>query len=92
MLNRKNLLLNVYGKVQGVFYRTSAVTVAIEFGVNGTVQNMRDGSVQIEIEGTEEQLKNFIAWCWRGPELSMVTDIKVAEGAIKNFTDFRIIY
>ncbi|HAP02152.1 MAG TPA: acylphosphatase, partial [Bacteroidetes bacterium] len=41
MLNRKNLLLNVYGKVQGVFYRTSAVTVAIEFGVNGTVQNMR---------------------------------------------------
>lgn len=90
MLNRKNLMLNVTGRVQGVFYRATANEIAIELGLKGYVMNMNDGSVFIEAEGTIEQLTKFIEWCKRGPSRAIVTDVNIQEGMVKEFTDFKI--
>ncbi len=92
MLNRKNLTLKVTGRVQGVFYRATANEIAIEIGLKGFVMNMNDGSVFIEAEGTAEQLTKFIEWCKLGPSRSIVTDVNIQEGTVKEFTDFKIRY
>ena len=86
----KHFKIKVSGKVQGVFFRASTKEKAEEFGVIGFVRNESDGGVYIEAEGEAEQLKQFIDWCHRGPDRARVDQCVVAEGAIKNFTDFTI--
>ena len=49
------------GRVQGVGFRYSALQVALGFEVSGYVQNLPDGRVQLEAEGTPAEVGDFIA-------------------------------
>ena len=49
------------GRVQGVGFRYQALQVAKEFEVSGCVQNLPDGRVQLEAEGTPGEVNGFIA-------------------------------
>ena len=49
------------GRVQGVGFRYSTVQVAKEFEVTGFVQNLADGRVQLEAEGTPDEVGRFVA-------------------------------
>jgi acylphosphatase len=49
------------GHVQGVGFRYAAFEVAREFDVAGYVQNLPDGRVRIEAEGTAQELEAFAA-------------------------------
>lgn len=49
------------GHVQGVGFRFSALQVAKGYEVNGYVQNLADGRVQLEAEGKESEVKAFLA-------------------------------
>lgn len=83
--------IQVYGKVQGVFFRKNTETKAFEFGIKGIVCNKPDGSVYIEAEGEEEQMEKFISWCRTGPLGAIVRDIDIHEGVFKNYTGFKIM-
>lgn len=48
------------GRVQGVGFRYSALQVAREFDVSGCVQNLPDGRVQLEAEGSPAEVRDFI--------------------------------
>lgn len=52
--------LNISGRVQGVGFRNSAQMRAKEMNLYGWVQNNDDGTVELEVEGKEEQLNIFI--------------------------------
>ena len=54
--------VTVRGEVQGVGYRYTMRMVAREAGVAGWVRNLRDGSVEAEIEGSAEQVDEVVAW------------------------------
>jgi acylphosphatase len=84
----KHYNIKVYGLVHGVFFRVSAQEKAQELGLNGCVNNVVDGSVNIEAEGEEEQLKKFVEWCKKGPEKAQVTDVKVEEDLLQNYSNF----
>lgn len=86
----KAVKLTVTGKVQGVFYRASARDAAERLHVTGFAQNQPDGSVYIEVEGDEENLNSFIAWCKHGPPRASVSNVVVEEVEIKNFQRFEI--
>ncbi len=88
----RHLQIRVYGKVQGVFFRASALGMAERLGLKGFVRNEPDGSVLIEVEGPEEPLKKFVEWCHQGPPSAKVEDVKVTEQPLKGFADFRIEY
>ena len=45
-----------YGRVQAVGFRYVAMTAANSVGASGWVRNEYDGSVTMEIQGSEEQL------------------------------------
>lgn len=49
------------GHVQGVGFRYAALQVAKEFEVAGFVQNLPDGRVALEVEGTPRDVAAFIA-------------------------------
>ncbi|MBA5852020.1 acylphosphatase [Clostridium sp. cel8] len=56
----KRYALNVYGMVQGVGFRYTTYSLASKLNLTGWVKNMLDGSVSIEIQGEENNLKYFI--------------------------------
>jgi len=62
----------VEGKVQGVFYRASAQKQAMALGVCGFIRNLNDGRVELEAQGEETALAQFLTWCHKGPPGSHV--------------------
>ena len=55
-----------YGWVQGVGFRYRALHAADLIGATGWVRNEFDGSVTMEIQGTEEQIDDVIRAIERG--------------------------
>ncbi len=62
--------IRVYGRVQGVGFRWSAVREAGRRGLTGWVRNLPDGSVETLAEGSD--LECFLAWCKKGPLVAQV--------------------
>ncbi len=58
----KRILVNVFGRVQGVGYRYYAAEGAGQGDVTGFVRNVPDGSVQVIAEGSEDSLMRFIRY------------------------------
>ncbi len=86
----KAVVIRVYGKVQGVFFRQSAAKHADSLGVRGFAQNAEDGSVYIEAESEEAVLKIFLEWCHKGPVLARVDRVEMKESVPQGFSDFKI--
>ena len=88
---RKHVNIKVYGRVQGVFFRASAKTKADELGIVGFVRNENDESVYVEAEGEEENLKQFVAWCGKGPKYAIIERVEVKDDEIKSFDNFVVM-
>ncbi len=69
--------LQIFGKVQGVYYRHSARNQANLLALTGWVRNMADGSVMVEADGLPSNLSSFIDWCKQGPPNARVDSVKV---------------
>lgn len=85
-----HLNIQVYGLVQGVFFRASAKEQADNLEIKGFAKNMPDGSVYIEAEGDKDNLDKFIKWCNSGPIMAQVEKVNVFESPLKCFKDFEI--
>ena len=82
--------ITIKGKVQGVGFRYSALTIAHEYGVYGFVKNRTDNSVYIEAEGEPEEIESFLNWCKKGPARARVDDMTIIECPINNYHNFVI--
>jgi len=67
----------VVGLVQGVSFRANAAANATSLGLSGSVRNEPDGSVTLEIEGTETKVDALLDWCRQGPPGARVDDVVV---------------
>jgi acylphosphatase len=70
----------VAGRVQGVFYRQSAVEEARRLGLDGWVRNLPDGRVEAEAEGERAAVEAFLAWCRSGPPSARVEGVSTTWG------------
>lgn len=84
--------LTITGKVQGVYYRASAQQKARQVGVNGFVKNLENGTVYIEVEGSEDAVEQFVEWCKLGPSSARVEGVNVDYGAPDGYQSFQIHY
>ncbi len=88
----KRIIIKVYGSVQGVFFRYTTRKVARKIGLTGFVKNLPDGSVYIEAEGTEGDLKELLEFAKKGPKYAKVEKInyefKEAQNKYKGFDYF----
>lgn len=48
------------GSVQGVGFRYTAHRIALSYGITGFVRNLRDGRVQIVVEGQIQEIDGFL--------------------------------
>ena len=67
----------VEGRVQGVFFRASAVEEAGRLGIRGWVRNREDGAVELLAEGEEAGIASLVAWCHQGPGSARVERVDV---------------
>ena len=83
--------VKITGRVQGVYFRASAVAEAQRLGVTGWVANAVDGSVEAVAEGTRARIEELLAWCRQGPPGAKVMNVEVRwEMATGEFTSFGI--
>lgn len=90
-MDKQNYQIQVFGKVQGVFFRASTKAVADQLGVKGIVKNLSDGSVFIEAEASPAILEIFLEWCAEGPEKAKVENVNHTVGELKNYINFEVV-
>jgi acylphosphatase len=74
--------LIIAGRVQGVFFRGSAVAEARKRHLTGWVRNnLHDGTVEMLIQGAVEDVETLVQWCRCGPPAADVTGVTVTETA-----------
>mgnify|MGYP003448168287 CR=1 FL=1 len=57
---RKHIIFS--GHVQGVGFRWHSKSFANSVGLTGWVQNLEDGTVEMEVQGTEEKIDRLIEY------------------------------
>jgi len=67
------------GSVQGVFFRDSSQQEARQRGLTGWVRNRDDGTVEIEVQGAEDDVDGFVRWAQDGPKDADVSSVDAAE-------------
>ncbi len=88
MIRHYNIIIK--GEVQGVAYRFNAQAKAHQFDLTGFVKNLPDGSVYTEVEGLEDNINKFIEWCYVGPRLAEVTEVKAEESEVLGFQTYEV--
>lgn len=78
MICRKYL---VAGRVQGVFYRTTAARHARELRIVGYAKNLPDGRVEVLAYGEDAALQEFVNRLWIGSTASKVISVDIAEAS-----------
>lgn len=84
--------IEVYGKVQGVFFRKSTQEKALELKIAGDVKNRADGSVEIHAAGAADAMQKFLEWCAQGPPRAEVEDMKITPVHAFAASGFQIVH
>jgi len=85
MLKRYHIFVS--GRVQGVFYRDFSRKCAMLLGIKGWTKNLPDGRVEMMVEGTEHDLREFVAKLRVGPDAAIIDDVESEEEEYKNEFD-----
>ena len=88
------LSTTVYGRVQGVYFRYFARTVARDLGLTGYVRNLASGdAVEVKAEGQKSQLDKLLEQLRVGSPGARVKRVDVDWSACTGrFDDFNIRY
>lgn len=71
--------VQVAGRVQGVFFRSTVQDEAQRLGVSGWVRNRDDGTVDGEFQGPRDAVDALVDVCREGSSQARVRDIDVEE-------------
>ena len=80
----------IAGRVQGVFYRASAQSIARRLGLTGWVRNLADGRVEVVACGPEDRLAEFKRWLRQGPPQANVSSVDENEVSAQAFLNFEV--
>lgn len=69
--------VRVYGRVQGVYFRSETTERARGRGLSGWVRNNPDGSVEAVFEGDDRLVEEMVGWCRKGPAAARVERLEV---------------
>ena len=77
-----------YGRVQGVGFRWHAVSKARLLGLTGWVRNLSDGSVEMEVKGTQTRIGELLGYLYEQRYIR-IEDIKSEDMELKEESSFR---
>lgn len=68
--------VEIYGRVQGVWYRGWTLDQATARGLRGWVRNRRDGSVEALFIGPKDKVDAMVEACREGPPAARVDSVE----------------
>jgi acylphosphatase len=71
----KHLLIS--GRVQRVGFRWNLARVANTRHVSGWTRNLSDGSVEVFLQGDENDVAAVVEWCHKGPPAAKVENVEI---------------
>jgi acylphosphatase len=80
----------VRGRVQGVFFRAWTMEKAADLGLCGWVRNCTDGSVEVHLEGEEQEASKLIDLLHVGPPTAHVASVEVSETHVIHMRCFEV--
>ena len=88
----EELEIRVYGRVQGVNFRSLVYRKASKEGIFGYVLNRIDGSVEIIVQGSKDKLNEFLLWIQSNPGISNVKGLQYQwKKSSREFKEFSLI-
>jgi len=69
----------VSGGVQGVGFRANARAEARRLGLGGFARNLKDGTVEVQVEGPDAAVAAMLLWLRQGPPWASVDTVTVTE-------------
>ncbi len=88
----KQLEIEVFGRVQAVRLRKSVKEYADAQALKGYVENREDGSVEILVQGKEEELLKFLHFLQESPGFSKISGVNYKwRGVGKEYPSFEIV-
>jgi len=88
---RRRCHLTLQGDVQGVGLRWSCRSRAWWHGLGGWVRNDAQGTVSLEIEGSEQAVNRFIDWLRQNPGYARIDKLTIEEQAPTGAKQFKVI-
>ncbi|MEN8252589.1 MAG: acylphosphatase [Patescibacteria group bacterium] len=90
---KKQIIMTISGRVQGVWFRKTVKDVAEEFGFVGYAKNKSDGCVEVLVCGNEKKFEEFIALMKKGSKLSCVDNVEyeIHDECGVEYSDFKIL-
>jgi acylphosphatase len=67
--------ITVHGQVQGVFFRMFTSRLANSLGLKGYVNNTRQGTVEVHVEGSRGKIEELINHLHSGPPEALVETV-----------------
>ena len=81
----------VRGRVQGVGFRWWTRSQATRLGLSGTVRNLDDGSVGVQLHGPAEKVDEMARLLRPGPPGAWVEEVETADSEATDEGVFRIL-
>ena len=88
--SRAHFVAIVAGRVQGVGYRFFAQDRARARGLAGSVRNLPSGAVEVDAEGLDRDLREYLNDLRQGPPAARVSDVSVRWLTAQGARDFVI--
>jgi undecaprenyl diphosphate synthase len=89
---KKEVRIEVTGRVQGVLFRDNVKGFADEFELKGFVMNKEDGGVSILAQGSDKELEGFVDFVQKNPGFSKIDGLNYKRCKVgKEYPDFRIV-
>lgn len=80
----------IKGVVQGVGFRWFVEREARMRNIGGYVMNLPNGTVEVDAQGEQENIEEFIATLQKGPSMAIVSKIEIEWLPPNDYKNFRI--
>ena len=88
---RRNLKCTIFGKVQGVGFRSWVRKNAIKKNIYGWVMNNENGTVELEANGNDYELEGFLDDLKKGSFFSTVKKVEYKYIKFRKLDNFKIV-
>jgi acylphosphatase len=89
--DRRTVSVRIEGRVQGVYYRAWTYDTARSLGLDGTVRNASDGSVEAVFSGPPAVVEEMLRRCADGPPDAKVTAVTITDEGGAPPSGFRVL-
>ena len=74
----------LYGRVQGVGFRSWTRRLGESYGLEGWVRNLPDGRVEVFVQGDDRVVMDFVWKLWEGPKGARVEKVEILKEEVSH--------